>query len=137
MLATHSENSSIWLSDSSDVKSIKRRYCSSLTCGLRSWIPLSKSKYMHGYNRKSYRFTCARHARTKYLTISSGSLVVMPLKSGSLVGRNESPAPSTWASSKSTPILISVPPLDNRFRRSFWPVRVCVSRCNSSKIALY
>ena len=137
MSATHTENSSIWLLDSRDVKFIKRWYCSSFTCGLRSCIPLRQSKYMHEYCRKSYRFTCARHARTKYLTISSGSLVMMPLKSGSLVGRNESPAPRTWASSKSTPILKRVPSLDNRFRRSFRPVRVCVRRCNSSKIALY
>ena len=137
MSATHTEKSSIWLLDSSDVKSIRRRYCSSLTCGLRSWIPLKQSEYMQGYSRKSYRFTCARHARTKYLTISSGSLVVMPLNSGSLVGRNESPAPRTWASSKSTPILKIVPSLDSRFKRSFWPVSICVRRCNSSKIALY
>ena len=137
--ATHAENSGIWLLDSREVNSNNRRYCSSLTCGLRSWIPLKLlvSEYMQWLSWKSYRFTCARHARTKYLTISSGSLVVMPLNSGSLVGRKESPAPRTWASSKSTPILKSVPSLDRRFRRSFWPVSICVRRCNSSKIALY
>ena len=135
--ATHTEKSSISPSDSRDVKSIRRQYCSSLTCGLRSWIPLKQSEYMQWYNRDSYRLTCARHARTKYLTISPGSWVVMPLNSGSLVGRNESPAPRTWASSKSTPILKSVPSLESRFNRSFWPVSICVRRCSSSKIALY
>ena len=81
--------------------------------------------------------TCAQQAWTKYLTISPGSLVVMPLNSGSLVGRNESPALRTWASSKSTPILKRVPSLESHFKQSFWLVRACVRCCNSSKIALY
>ena len=46
MSATHTEKSSIWLSDSRDVKSIRRRYCSLSTCGLRSWIPLKQSEYI-------------------------------------------------------------------------------------------
>ena len=50
--STHAEKSSISLSDSRDIKSSSRWYCSSLTCGLRSWIPLNQIDEMSICNNK-------------------------------------------------------------------------------------